>query len=200
MPTVDQTDQATPFQRHRERWENCRRCPLCEHRQHVVLARGKIPCDVLAVGEAPGLSEDVRGIPLDGPAGLLWDSLLARAVAHSETRFRHACTNIVACIPLGDEGKAAQPPRSAISECKPRFLEMIALAKPKLIVCLGGLATKWVRKHLGVETANYQFCDLIHPAGLIRLEVNRRLEEQRCVIQLTNALNELKEHVRCRPH
>ena len=46
----------------KKKWKDCDKCPLHEVRQNIVLARGKIPCDVLFCGEAPGtcLSGNVR--------------------------------------------------------------------------------------------------------------------------------------------
>lgn len=46
----------TPFQRHVAQWTDCTRCPLHEGRRHVCLIRAQqVPCDVLFIGEAPGL-------------------------------------------------------------------------------------------------------------------------------------------------
>lgn len=69
----------TPWQSHVARWKDCRRCCLCDGRKTVVLARGKIPCDVLFIGEAPGDSENVLGQPFIGPAGKLLDEIIREA-------------------------------------------------------------------------------------------------------------------------
>ena len=42
------------YMKHKEKWINCTRCELCENRKKVCLLRGKVPCDMLFVGEAPG--------------------------------------------------------------------------------------------------------------------------------------------------
>jgi hypothetical protein len=44
----------TSYQRHCKQWRDCRKCPLCEGRKRVVLARGTIPAPILFIGEAPG--------------------------------------------------------------------------------------------------------------------------------------------------
>jgi uracil-DNA glycosylase len=62
----------------------------------VVLCRGRLPCDVLFVGEAPGVSEDVLGRPFVGPAGKLLDTIVERAL---DGQYDCAMTNLVACIP-----------------------------------------------------------------------------------------------------
>ena len=43
------------WKRFKAHWENCDQCELCSVRKNIVLAKGKIPCDVLFVGEAPEL-------------------------------------------------------------------------------------------------------------------------------------------------
>lgn len=67
------------FQEHRRKWNDCQRCRLCEGRTNVVLARGRVPCDVLFIGEAPGVSEDILNKPFVGPAGKLLDSIVEKA-------------------------------------------------------------------------------------------------------------------------
>lgn len=53
----------------------------CTNRNtRVVLARGSVPCDVLLIGEAPGESENVLGLPFIGPAGKLMDSVVRDAL------------------------------------------------------------------------------------------------------------------------
>lgn len=54
---------------------------ICSNpRIKVVLGRGAVPCDILFVGEAPGLGENATGKPFMGPAGKLLDSLIARSL------------------------------------------------------------------------------------------------------------------------
>lgn len=87
----------SPYQKHKNKWSDCTRCHLCRGRQHVVLCRGKIPCDILLAGEAPGVSEDVIGIPFTGPAGHLLEQMITRAW---DGQFDYCITNVVGCLPL----------------------------------------------------------------------------------------------------
>lgn len=59
------------YQQHCERWKNGCGSDQCDRANNVVLAKGSIPCDVLLVGEAPGISENQLGYPFAGPAGKL---------------------------------------------------------------------------------------------------------------------------------
>lgn len=76
MPPLNKT----PYQLHVERWGGGCGAGICSTARHVVLARGKVPCDVLFVGEAPGESEDALGSPFVGPAGKLLDRVVAKAL------------------------------------------------------------------------------------------------------------------------
>lgn len=146
----------------------CQRCPLCKTRKNVVLYRGHLPCDVLFIGEAPGVIEDSNGYPFTGPAGVLLDDLRGEAWS---TAFMQGyteigriptwgITNIVACIPrqppeveyseeLGREvqlssGAIRPPTKAEAAACAPRLHEIIKLANPKLIVTLGQEAKRYL--------------------------------------------------------
>jgi hypothetical protein len=77
-------------------WVGCRRCELCRSRQRVVFGRGSIPADVLLIGEAPGRTEDIRGVPFIGAAGELLDRALSEMGKQQATYY---ITNIVGIRP-----------------------------------------------------------------------------------------------------
>lgn len=218
---------ASPFQVHTARWEGCTACPLCEGRSKVVLARGRLPCDVLFVGEAPGESEDALGVPFIGPAGKLLDRIVSEALdavpvcpvcrshksvidlagewacrrhpGHDLVELRTAFTNLVACVPRDEDGgKTAEPPPEAVEACAPRLEEFVALAKPRLIVCVGHLARNWImgtpvkgKRYLLLDYGG-PLVEIIHPAAILRANVaNRDLAVQRAVIALRDAAEEL---------
>ena len=102
----------TPYQRHKAKWKDCNGCELARQRKRVVLVRGYLPCQVLFIGEAPGSSEDLLGKPFIGPAGKLFDRILAESLPQG---CRFALTNLVGCFPR--EAKRAginAPPKAAI--------------------------------------------------------------------------------------
>ena len=184
----------TEYQRHVNRWKDCKLCTLCEGRQRVVLVRGSLPCDVLFVGEAPGESEDAIGRPFCGQAGQLLDHIMDRAFAAVPRKtFRKALTNLVGCIPRGEKDKLAQPPDASIRACEPRLQEIVGLARPSLVVCVGALAAKWInRNRCQLGLGDVTLLDLVHPAGILRANVAQRgLMVQRAVVSLSNALEEL---------
>jgi uracil-DNA glycosylase family 4 len=183
----------TPWQAHQRRWENCQLCKLADTRRHVVLARGRIPCDVLFVGEAPGLSEDVLGQPFVGPAGQLLDQIIQTALSGRE--YRIAFTNIVACLPTGEEGlKAGEPERECIKACAPRLQQFVNLCDPRLIVTVGALAAKNlpIGCLLNPDGSRREFIDVMHPAAILRMDVTQKpLAIKRAVIILSDALSTL---------
>ena len=175
----------TPWQQHQKKWLGCTRCPLHEGRCKVVLCRGPLPCDVLFVGEAPGASEDVLGTPFEGPAGHLLDSIIDEALMprRLDVPIRVAFTNLVGCIPKRD-GEKFEPEPSHIKACAPRLRELLAMAKPKLVVAVGTLSAKWVDWQVKIE--------IVHPAAILRANVAQRgLMIQRCVVRLANAVESL---------
>lgn len=199
----------TKFQLHKQRWEHCTDCPLCEGRQNVVLFRGSVPCDVLFVGEAPGQSEDVIGTPFVGPAGHLLDQIVEQALSQAgheqdtgaprpdggwystwePADLRIGYTNLIACIPLDETGsKVHEPPEQSIKACRTRLEEQIDLCKPKLVVCVGKLAKKYLPPYWEGPTV-----EIIHPAAILRAEVAQQtLLVRQAVVTLADAFGELE--------
>lgn len=180
----------TPYQLHVLDWKDCLRCPLSEQRTRVVLGRGSLPADVLFVGEAPGVSEDVLGQPFKGPAGKLLDSIVADSLPPG---VRWAMTNLVGCIPLDDDNeKAGEPDDGAIRACSPRLVEFAAMAAPRLIVCVGKLATNWLNTPMSRDTVRLRggvlTVDITHPAAILRANpAARGIMRKRCVVTIRNA-------------
>ena len=92
---------------------SCRRCGLCETRQHVVFGQGVPDAEVMFVGEGPGAHEDEEGLPFVGRSGKLLDSYLeAIDLARDKNIF---IANIVKCRPpqnrdpLPEESAACMP-------------------------------------------------------------------------------------------
>lgn len=160
----------TPFQVLCKKWEKGCGSEHCE-RARRVFWRGRIPCDVAFVGEAPGESENVLGQPFIGEAGKLLDRIIERSCrtllcpvcgrAQQNTPSGTTCanghggedgrpvriglTNVVGCIPrTGDGGKAGEPDDDQVVACAPRLQEFLALARPRLVVAVGKVAEGWL--------------------------------------------------------
>jgi uracil-DNA glycosylase family 4 len=182
--------------KHVARWKNCTECDLCRHRSRVVLARGVIPCHVMFIGEAPGLSEDALGKPFIGPAGKLLDSIIHEAlsglVLNDGQPLTWAFTNLVACLPLDDYGrKTNAPSKQSIKACEPRLMEFVEIAAPGLIICVGKLASTHVKLAFGEE---FYLADVIHPAAILRMVYAARgLAIQEAVVTIQDAVEDIWE-------
>lgn len=174
----------TTWLEHVAKWRDCKLCPLCHQRDRIVLAKGVLPADVVVVGEAPGASENVIGLPFVGPAGRLLEQIVERAVPSTVPV---AYCNLVACFPA--EAKARgdnEPTHKEIVACRPRLEEFIHLCNPRLIVCVGGLAAGYVRR----ETfEGVRFTDIDHPAFILRMPLAQKgMAVQRAIVVVRNAV------------
>ena len=196
----------TPFQLHVMQYGSG-----CGHYQcsiggtKVCLVRGKIPADVLFIGEAPGESENTFGVPFWGQAGRLLDDIIAKGVHRDYPEIRVAITNLVGCIPRVTEGEESgkgkaklydEPDDRQIKQCSARLLDFVSIAEPRLIVTIGKLARNWLsvgmKDTIDVDR-NIPRIDIIHPAAILKLPSNlRNLKVQESIVTLNNAVEELE--------
>lgn len=112
--------------------KNCSLCPnLAAYRTQVVVAS---PCStggLLAIGEAPGVSEDIRGEGFVGDAGKNLDKLLN---ANGITRDSYGRANVCRCRPPENR----KPTSQEIKACVPFLANLIHEVRPKVILAVGG--------------------------------------------------------------
>ena len=154
-------------------------------RDRICLARGEVPCDMLFVGEAPGMSEDAIGLPFVGPAGQLLDQIIERSLPSGTT---HTMTNLVACFPRDAKTQGInEPERGEVLECRQRLIEFVNIAQPQLIVRVGKMAVQYLGFDLSVPVV-----DIDHPAYILRMPlVQRQMAVQRCVVHLRNTCEDV---------
>jgi uracil-DNA glycosylase family 4 len=157
------------FKTHVAKWKDCQACDLCQNRRKVVLFRGDLPCEVLFVGEAPGESEDVMGEPFVGPAGDLFNHILLEVMENISKPFTYGITNIVGCWPVEatdtSYGHTREPSKQEAIKCRSRLLELIKLAKPRIILALGNTARQQLPRPL---EGKIREASLLHPAAILR--------------------------------
>jgi uracil-DNA glycosylase len=126
----------------------CRGCELWEPATQVVFSAGNPSAPVVLVGEQPGDSEDLSGVPFVGPAG----QLLQRAMEEAGlARDQVYVTNAVKHFRFTPRGKRrihATPEAAHITACKPWLVEELRVVAPHVVVCLGATA---VRALLGTQ-------------------------------------------------
>lgn len=187
----------SPYRQHCTRWAGGCGAKICPKAARRCFVRGDLPCEVLFIGEGPGKSEDLTGLPFTGPAGHLLDDIVAKGFAEFPN-VRKAFTNLVACIPLGDDGKKTEAPDpSDVKKCQPRLIELIRIAKPRLIVCVGDTAKRYITGEamfgpvdwLPPEQGYVQFDDIIHPSAILKKPIAARgIVVRRCISRLQYAV------------
>lgn len=207
MPKIGETkikgqEKRIKWKEFRSKWKDCEACPLHTTRHRICLAKGQVPCDVLFIGEAPGKSENVSGLPFDGPAGKLLDEMISEAVqglcpTNTETSLpRLAFTNIVCCIPLDESGdKVAEPDPAHAKACSPRLIEFIdKVAQPKAIIFVGKYAAKYVKKFYP-DKRPWHIAEITHPAAILRADVGQQgLLVQRATVTIRDVFEQLLEN------
>jgi DNA polymerase len=173
------------YEDHVSNYENHACCDICPKRHKTCLVRGDIPADVLFIGEAPGDSEDVLGLPFVGPAGDLLSELIIQAHQKCFDDFgeyndapwpRCAFGNLLACVPRNDLGKIRAPSSREIKSCQPRLIDLVDLIRPRLVVLCGLVPQKHFPRHVIYEQRPEalarctQFVDIPHPSSALRAE------------------------------
>jgi uracil-DNA glycosylase len=109
-------------------------------------------------------------------------------------QYTYAMTNLVSCIPLGEDGnKTAEPSDEAIEACTPRLVEFFKLCKPKLVICVGKLSEEWAYSLVDGESyLNVKWASITHPAAILRADISQKaLLVQKNVIALADAVEEI---------
>lgn len=142
--------------------------------RQAVFARGVPDAPLMIIGEGPGQEEDVRGEPFVGRAGQLLDRMLAAAGLTD----RVFITNTVFWRPPGNR----TPTPAEQFACAPFLERAIQLAKPKMLLLVGGASAKFLLKReegilslrgrwfewRGEDGTELPAMPTLHPAFLLR--------------------------------
>lgn len=156
-------------------WETCTRCQVGTWARNHVFWRGVLPCDVLWVGEGPGIYEDEQGLPFVGPSGALLDQLITEAGFDT---LRNAITNVVVCRACDgpNEGNRA-PNKDEVQNCLTRLEDFIQIARPMAMVTIGKVAerqcTRWTLRRACIRHPAY----ILRKGGLESEEYRQALDE-----------------------
>jgi len=158
--------------------KSCTKCALHETRTNVVFGVGNRHTEVLFIGEGPGESEDLKGEPFVGRAGVLLDDMLK--IIGLSRKDNIYIANIVKCRPPGNR----DPQNTEREACKSWLQAQVSLIMPKIVVCLGRIAAaeligedfKITRDHgKWYDIDGVKYMALYHPAALLR-DPHRRPE------------------------
>ena len=180
------------YQAYKQQWKDCKKCSLHKTRLRIVHCRGKLPCDIFFLGEAPGDSENLLGRPFVGPAGKLLDRIIAKAVGSLDLRM--AFGNLLGCIPFDDEGKKVKhlanhkAAMKWVEACRPRLHDLLRIANPDLLVYVGKMAA--AHSWMG-ETKDRRVISIVHPSAILQTDIMQRgLLIQRTIVDLEEAIQE----------
>ena len=158
-----------------EKCASCQGCELYKTRTKLVFGDGNRNSRIMFIGEAPGESEDLQGLPFVGASGQLLDRYFD---AVGMPRSSVYIANILKCRPP----KNRDPYPEEEDACINNLRSQLALIKPKIIVCLGRVAAKKLIKEDFKITAehgkwfkkgSYEMCAVYHPSALLR-DVSKR--------------------------
>ncbi len=157
-------------------------CNLKDVATNLVLYDGNYNADVMFIGEAPGANEDIYGKPFVGEAGKLLDKMISFI---NLSRNNIYITNMVFWRPPGNR----TPNDREIAICLPYTKKHIKIINPKLLVCVGSIATKNLlnlkdgitkirgKKHIYEDKENnikIEARAIFHPAYLMRNPIEKK--------------------------
>ncbi len=157
-------------------------CALKKGAANLCFTDGNPDAEILLIGEGPGAEEDRKGLPFVGASGQLLDKMLASI---DLDRNMVLISNTVFWRPPGN--RTPTPQEQAV--CLPFVERLIAVMKPKLIICVGGPSAKLLlNQTMGISRLRGKWYDyrapgavssipataLHHPAYLLRTPAMKR--------------------------
>lgn len=151
----------------------CKKCvELFSTRTQTVFGVGPPNPEIVFIGEAPGADEDAQGEPFVGKAGQLLNRIIEAAGLKREDIY---ICNVLKCRPPNNRKPEAEECRN----CRPYLDRQLALLRPKVLLCLGGVAaqnllnTKTGITRLRGQLVEYNGVPMVctyHPAYILRLK------------------------------
>lgn len=165
---------------HVQQWKDCTRCPLgCRAQHHVlfeIIPKDARRLDVLFVGEAPGMMEDIKGYPFVGKSGILMRGIIRQAYLSG---ISYGFTNTVACKTVDAIGGAnRQPLPEEIEACEPRIISLVRIYRPKIVVLVGAVARDNVGHSLKESGYKGVLKNIVHPAYILRTRKDDTQEKE----------------------
>ena len=157
-------------------------CDLKKTATQLVFSDGNPKSNIMIIGEAPGAEEDRLGKPFCGASGKLLDKMLASINLDRNNVY---ITNVIPWRPPGNR----TPNENEINLMKPFLMRHIEIVAPKMLVCVGGSASKaildiegGILRYRGVwkeiKLSNSLVIPIIptlHPAYLLRAPNQKKL-------------------------
>lgn len=176
----------------------CTRCPLHAEATQTVFGEGPARARLMVVGEQPGDREDLAGRPFVGPAGQLFDQVLAEAGIDRRAVYVTNAVKHFKFAPRGQRRIHQTPHAGEVQACRGWLTRELDLVQPRLVLAMGktallgltgtngrladrrGRVTEWEGRHLLLT---------VHPSYLLRLPdaATRKAETARFRDELVQA-------------
>lgn len=159
-------------------------CNLKRTAKTMVFADGNPNANIMFIGEPPDRDEDTQGTPFVGPAGALFDRMLASIGLDRTSAYM---TTVLPWRPPGNR----PPTPQEVEICRPFIERHIELASPEFVVLMGGhcaktlmkadttimrLRGKWVDLAIGNKTCPAMAT--LHPAYLLQQPAQKKFAWQ----------------------
>lgn len=170
----------------------CQKCDLCRTRHNVVFGQGTVDTPLVFVGEGPGADEDAEGLAFVGKAGQLLTRILSAGGISRDDVF---ITNVVKCRPPNNRVPALEE----MMMCGDFLEAQLLLLRPRILVCLGATAAKWILKTSeGISKIRGRWFDwrgvdvfpMFHPSFLLRDDSRKKGSPKDLTWQDVQALKE----------
>jgi len=159
-------------------------CNLKPAARNTVFSDGAAGSPLMVIGDAPDIDEDKQGVPFAGKSGQLFNKMMEAIGLDRNTIY---LTTIIPWRPPGN--RAPSPQETEI--CRPFIERHIELAKPEILMVMGGLSAKillstakgilslrgrWTDISIGGQT--YPVLPTLHPSYLLRQAEQKRMSWQ----------------------
>lgn len=183
--------------------KSCDKCSLCSTRTKAVPGEGSLGAKVFIIGESPGIEEDKIGRPFMGNSG----SLINKTLDYINIpRNKVFMTNVVKCRPPENR----DPSEKEIESCSSYLNHQLKIIEPRVIITLGGYATKFMIGSTGkkmtaiIEEDEYflrskgdwRFCIVpaFHPSYLLRNKELIKLSMDGLKNRISKAVKDLNKN------
>ena len=157
----------------------CRACPIGQHATQAVCGEGPLRARLMVVAEQPGDQEDLRGRPLVGPSGQLFDRALADLDWDRASLFITNAVKHFKYEPRGKRRMHKTPSQHEAAACLHWLDGEIDLVRPEAVIALGATAAgSLLGRKVAVMSERGQWFDrpdgvrvlvTLHPAALLRM-------------------------------
>lgn len=120
----------------------CQGCSLYASATQTVFGEGPAKASIVFVGEQPGDQEDIDGQPFVGPAGQLFDEILAEARIDRSEAYVTNTVKHFKWEPRGTRRLHAKPSAREVHACRPWLEAELEIIRPQALVLLGATAAQ----------------------------------------------------------